>query len=486
MNLALLVPDGAGVRNFLLGRFLEAVCAEGAVTAFHQVPDQIVKDYAARLPDGVQWRTLISQSDSPLALVLRNALVFAHMYWADTMSMRYARQIKFGGSWRTRLAMSSARSMGRLAASQSGLRRLESWHTKVVSRFADVDHYSRVLQHIRPNVLFCTNQRAGIAVAAVLAARKLRIPTAAFIFSWDNLSSKGRIAAPFDYYFVWSEAMRQELVHYYPDVPLERINVVGTPQFDPYCDTTLLWTKDEFCRRIGADPNRPLICYSGGDQSIYAAEPEFVRILLESIRNGGIERNPQIVLRPSPADEGRRYDSLRAQYPELLYSPPVWVHGDPGNWTRIVPKPEDVQLLANLTHHADLNVNLASTMTLDFAIHDKPVVNVAFDVVDPSPLGVALWDLYYQFEHYRPVVSLGAARFARSPEELVAHVNAYLADPSLDRDARRRFVELEVSGPLGAAGARTAAALARIAAGRPLGEPERTPALLGSRFQPGQ
>ena len=44
----------------------------------------------------------------------------------------------------------------------------------------------------------------------MLAAKSLGIPTATFIFSWDNLSSKGRIAAPFDYYLVWSEHMGDE------------------------------------------------------------------------------------------------------------------------------------------------------------------------------------------------------------------------------------------------------------------------------------
>ena len=52
-----------------------------------------------------------------------------------------------------------------------------------------------------------------------------------------------------------------------------------------------------------------------------------------------------------------------------------------------MPTPEDVQFLANLTHHADLNINLGSTMTLDFGLHDKPVVNVAFDVADPPIFG---------------------------------------------------------------------------------------------------
>ena len=141
--------------------------------------------------------------------------------------------------------------------------------------------------------------------------------------------------------------------------------------------------------------------------------------------------------------------SVLRDHPELIYARPAWVHTEPGDWSRVIPLPEDVQFLANLTHHADLNVNTASTMTLDFAIHDTPVVNVAFDVADPPPFGVPLWDFFYRFEHYRPVVELGAARFARSPEELAQHVNAYLEDPTLDREARRRLVELEVGVPVG-------------------------------------
>src|SRR5207249_2727271 len=141
-------------------------------------------------------------------------------------------------------------------------------------------------------------------------------------------------------------------------------------------------------------------------------------------------------------------------YPELIYAPPAWMQTDPGDWSRSVPLPEDIQFLANLTHHADLNVNLASTMTLDFAIHDKPVVNIAFNVVSPPPQGIRLWEFMNLFEHYRPVIELRAARAARSPEELAQHVNAYLEDPVLDREGRRQFVELEVSGPLGRASER--------------------------------
>ena len=170
---------------------------------------------------------------------------------------------------------------------------------------------------------------------------------------------------------------------------------------------------------------------------------------MELIRAGKIKSRPQILVRPAPVDEGNRYDGLRREYPELIYVKPRWAHPESEDWSRVIPLPEDVQFLANLTQYADLNINLASTMTLDFAIHDKPVVNIAFDISDPPPFGVPLWDFFYQFEHYQPVVELKAARFARSPEELAQHINDYLENPALDRENRRRLVELEVDMPLG-------------------------------------
>jgi hypothetical protein len=107
-----------------------------------------------------------------------------------------------------------------------------------------------------------------------------------------------------------------------------------------------------------------------------------------------------------------------------------------------------VQFLANLTHHGDVNVNWVSTVTLDFAIHGKPVINVAFDVGSPSTSGLSPGEVLELCEHYHPVVAFGAARVARSPQQLAAHVNAYLRDPTLDEGGRRRLVALEVGCPL--------------------------------------
>ncbi len=463
MNLLLLVPDGVGVRNFVLGDFLRQASEKGQVYALHVFPENLIATHSNGLGSKVQWQPLVPYWDKPLSFTLRTALYYAQMHWADTQAMRYNRSLPVSGSWRTRAAVRTARLVGRAAASPRGIKMIDRWHCSAVERMSEVGHYRRLFEEIKPSVLFCSHQRPSIILPPVLAARSLGIPTVTFIFSWDNLTSKGRIAAPFDHYLVWSEQMRWELLHYYPDVSPEQIHIVGTPQFDPYANEKILWPRDEFFSRIGADPSRPLICYSGGDAGTCPEDPEHVRILLELIRAGRIEGNPQVLLRPMPVDDGSRYDNVRREYPELIYLQPTWLHTKPGDWSRVMPLSEDVRFLANLTHYADLNVNLASTMTLDFAIHNRPIVNIAFDVASPPPFGKPLWDYYYRFEHYRPVVELGAARFARSPEELAEHVNDYLTDPSLDSDNRRRLVEFEVSLPLGRSSQRIVEVLETVA-----------------------
>jgi hypothetical protein len=464
MNTMLVVPDGVGVRNFVLGSFLPRLTQQSRVDVLHAIPSNLVGIYRdATSSDRVSWHSLAPYRERPVPAMLRYSLAYAQMNWVGTKSMRFNATRPIRGSWRTRSLHRAARSAGRVAAFPAAIRLLERAHCSAVARSERDNDYDTLIAERRPSVVFCSHQRPPVILPIVLAARRAGIPTATFIFSWDNLSSKGRIAAPFDHYLVWSKVMRDELLRFYPDVEPSQVHVVGTPQFDPYGDPALLRPREEFLRSLGADPDRPVICYSGGDTGNCPFDHEHVRILLQAIRDGAIRRNPQVVLRPSPADEGTRFDQVRRDFPELIYRPPSWIHARPGDWAHVFPLAADVPELVNLTAHADLNVNFGSTMTLDFAQHDKPIVTPAFDVGDRTAFGMPLYDFCLQFEHYRPVASLAAARFARSAQELAEHINAYLDNPSLDADGRRRLVRLHLDEQAGLAGQRIVSALTRIA-----------------------
>lgn len=461
MRLALVVPDGVGVRNFMLDPFLREAVRSVDLHVLHPMFEGLVN---VDCREGFEAYPLLQHRESLSGAVLRHALAYGQMHWAGTRSMRHALNKPVRGSWRRKSLHRLSRGLGYIAASPQGLFMLDRLHALAVRRQATVGGYRRLFEKMKLEVLLCTHQRPPQVVPAVLAAQELGVPTATFIFSWDNLTSKGRIAAPFDHYLVWSELMCQDLLRYYPDVTADRVHVVGTPQFDIYADPNVLLARDEFFQQVGANPKRPLICYSGGDTGTCPEDAGHVRILMDLIRQGEIHGDPQVLVRPAPVDDSGRYAGVATDFPEMILAQPKWVRSHDG-WAQIFPTQADVNFLANLTCYADLNVNMASTMTLDFAIHDKPVVNIAFDVASPPPFGVRLWDYFYQFEHYRPVVELGAARFARSSAELAAHINAYLADPTLDREGRRKLVELQVGVPIGQSSRRVVEVLQTIAAG---------------------
>lgn len=455
MNVLLLVPDGVSVRNFLLTGLPLQLSEGGAVDVL--LGSGLPNREAVGTPGIRNLAVLGDYPERPVEASVRRTLEYAHLRWCDTEGTRFNLEAPIPGSGRSRALRGVAKGASRATAGPRALPRLVQAHDWLADRRSEADRYVDLLCEWKTDVVLCAHQRPLSVLPVVMAARRLGVPTATFIFSWDNLTTKGRIAAPFDHYFVWSDQMADELQRFYPDVGAERVHVVGSPQFDPYADPDLVWDREQFVRELGLDADRPVICYSGGDTLTCPEDPDHLRIVCELIQSGRIRGNPQVVLRPAPVDTSDRYDLVLDRYPVVL-SRPAW--RDPGlGWAAVAPTRHDMELLVNLTRHSDLNINMASTMTLDFAIHDTPVVNLGFDV-DPSK---NLSPRYYNFDHYRPVVEIGAARVARDPSHLAKTVSDYLADPSIDRDGRADFVSYELRVRPGDSGPAIAKALKVIA-----------------------
>jgi hypothetical protein len=245
--------------------------------------------------------------------------------------------------------------------------------------------------------------------------------------------------------------MKRELLHFYPFIDPDTVYITGTPQFEPYVNERMNDSREDFCRDVGADPDRPIICYAGEDESTDPENPEHLQVVCDLVAEGKINGNPQILVRPAPSDDGSRWEAVRDRNSNIIWSMPRWIRRPGDSWDRALPTVDDMRLLANIVRHSECCINMASTMTLDFAIGGKPTVNIAFDVQDPPPHGMPVWDVLFQFEHYRPVVELGAAHIARSPGELAEKINLALRQPDYNRDARRRFISMQTDGTLNTA-----------------------------------
>jgi hypothetical protein len=111
---------------------------------------------------------------------------------------------------------------------------------------------------------------------------------------------------------------------------------------------------------------------------------------------------------------------------------------------RLILEDEPVHL-ATLAYQ-DVQVNVCGTMTIDSAIHDKPTVNIYYDLVEGLPSGLSV-RRFYERSDVRQMKAYGASRLARDPEECIHLINQYLGDPSLDAAGRKRAREQDC-GPL--------------------------------------
>ena len=149
--------------------------------------------------------------------------------------------------------------------------------------------YANFLDEDQPDLLFFTHQRPPYLAPFLAMAKKNKIKTTSFIFSWDNLASKGRMAANFDFYLVWSDLMKKELLQFYSKVKTSAIEVVGTPQFEPYVLDRYKTSKEQFYSKFDLETRKKTICFSCGDKSTSRNDELYIETIANAIINNQIE-----------------------------------------------------------------------------------------------------------------------------------------------------------------------------------------------------
>jgi hypothetical protein len=272
------------------------------------------------------------------------------------------------------------------------------------------------------------------------AGVRRRIPVAAAIMSWDNLSSKGLINPHPDRLLVWSGYMKREAVTLQGFSP-ERVVETGAPLYDIFANAGRFGTRRENLEALGLDPERRLIFYGTNHAAFFPDEIEVVKQVAQWVEQDNLGKPCQLVVRLHPQAITGPYklqtdpylslvsDRVKVEFPPVRNSSLPWE----------LPK-SDIEHLVRLLRDADVVINTASTISIDAAVLDRPVVCVAYDPAGDVPYARSV-RRYYDFTHMANVVRAGAAQLATSHEELREKLVDYLERPDLDRLGRQRIVE---------------------------------------------
>jgi hypothetical protein len=302
-------------------------------------------------------------------------------------------------------------------------------------------------------VLLTTPGFAALDTVLLHAAVRRGIPTVAAVLSWDNTSTKCVINPQPDALLVWSDHMRREAIRL-GGMPAERVIVTGPPHYDAFANAGRFGSRSENFKCLGLDPERRLLVYGTSHAGFFPDEIEVVKRVAQWVENDALGYPCQLWVRFHPLAVTGPYRVLTDQYRGLA-SERVTVELPPVCDSQLrweLPK-SDLEHLVRLMRDADVVINTASTLSLDAAIFDRPVVCVAYDPAGDLPYDKSV-RRYYDYVHMAHVVGAGAVQLARSADELRRKIVAYLERPVLDREGRQRIVEQQFGRVDGGSAAR--------------------------------
>ena len=434
MKILLSIPHGASAGNVLrsgvIGRVLDAnpqlevviaspLCADAAFAAEFSRERIGFEDLSPYRPAGLEGRLLALIQAGYLDSGVTESVRIRREEAAAKGTIRWIR----GKRW---LASLAAPSMMRPRT-----------RYEVSDRLVSHPAADTLFERHRPDLYVASSPGLIFAEVPLLrTAARRGVRSMAVDPSWDNFTNKLLPVRRVNRLIVWNELMRDQAVDFH-GYRADEIRVTGAPHWDLYFRPGTTGSRAAFCRAIGADPSRRLVALTTTPRELYGHHAHVLRSMIRGMQSGAWG-DAQILVRLHPRDELDAYDEFRT-VAGVIVEKPFRSTRPTGDGLAIDITADSQRHLADTLRHSDVIVNVASTIAIEAAIFDTPVVNISFDGETPSPFAKSA-RRYYRFTHYQNITRHGAVRVAETGDELVSQVGRYLADPSLDRAGRARVV----------------------------------------------
>lgn len=458
-NLGVVITDGVGFRNFILSDFIsEAKNNFGTVVIYSCIPASAFQKYNLEC----KIVELGQYNEKFITWFFRKAKEVAHLQLHKKNN--FGIQDNFNSN---KTKVKNPRGYAtRFIYKMTALLHSESW----ILRFNKCQQLSfrnnpigklfyQQLKDDKIDVLFFTHQRPPFIAPLIYQAEQLKIKTVSFIFSWDNLASKGRMAGNFDHYLVWSNLMQSDLLHFYQSVKPHQIDVVGTPQFEPYVLERYKTSKETFCATYNLDSTLPVILFTCNDSSS-RNDPFYLELLADYIAANKIKAN--LIVRTSPADEPSRFLYLQEKYLFIKWNFPDWTltrenHSEP--WTQRVPEFNDIVNLKSVLQFSDVIINVLSTIILDGFLFGKPSICPVFGSKDR---GLDSIEKFLDYAHLQQVEESKSVTIVKEQSEFWNAIATVLKKPDALLKEQKKFVDLEIGKPLEGTSKRIALTLSQL------------------------
>jgi hypothetical protein len=318
--------------------------------------------------------------------------------------------------------------------------------------------YDDLLEKYRPDLVVTSTPGWRLDRYLLRDAHAHGTPTAAIVLGWDNPSSHALPGAPVRWINCWSAAQQQELV-LGSDWDPQDIHIGGIPSYDGYFQGQWTLPRTEYYRLHNLDPDRRLLAYACSFVT-YSPNIQNIQALAELVASEALSEPCQLLVRLHPnhftdvprwANEREQVRALARECPHFHLVEPVPLGESYGYYSG-----EDMPEKSSMMAHADVFLTVYSTMVVETAIHDTPIVSVVIDAPEgwPGMYSLSLTDIGRWPTHSRFRES-GAGLVAADSQELRQSIDFYLQNPSAHHEQRKQFIRQECTYTDGSAGRRT-------------------------------
>jgi hypothetical protein len=215
-----------------------------------QLVEQLAAEHA-----GITWDRVPSLEDEPWFDAARRMRVA--LDYVRALDPRYPEKLRVRAEERTaRIVRWATRAplVGRRAALAS------------LTRFERIIPTSeRMVEYLRPHrpdvvVLVALTFSRSQQLDLLKAARRLELPVAAAILSWDHLSSKALLHVVPDRVIVWNAVQQQEAIDMHA-LPADRVILTGAQCYDQWFTRTPERSREDFCRGVVLRADRPFVLW---------------------------------------------------------------------------------------------------------------------------------------------------------------------------------------------------------------------------------
>ena len=165
--------------------------------------------------------------------------------------------------------------------------------------------------------------------------------------------------------------------------------------------------------------------------------------LVRAIKNGRLCQSVHVIVRYRPATPEIPADSIELN-DVVTFTKPCENFFQVKNAVQAPTKdwefsPDDAELLTHSIKHSDIIISTYSTIAIDAAACNKPIIGIRYDADRSTPRRYQVEAIHDAHDHYGELEQTGGIRLVHDMDECIQAINFYLEHPEADAAGRKQM-----------------------------------------------